>query len=96
MYEWTSSTTSAPSALPQKALASCKLSFQGARNIRELLMALDTHAVTETGSHIHLVDLKDLMYATDAARFFPPGLVRHDRAHLCSGDLAKCFSSISD
>ena len=82
-YEATRSTTSAVGPhdqRDQRAIDSCKLSFQGAKSPKDLLVALNAHAVKMTGTSLYLGDVVNLMHNTGAGRYFPPGLARPEHA----------------
>ena len=86
-YEATRSTTSAVGTHDQRdrrAIDSCKLSFQGAKSPKDLLVALNAHAVKMTGTSLYLGDVVNLMHNTGAERYLPAGLARPEHARHCS------------
>ena len=98
-YEATRSTTSAIRAhdqRDQRAIDACKLSFQGAKSPKDLLNALNAHAVKMTGTSLYLGDVVNLMHNTGAGRYLPPGLVRPEHARHSVGNLKSCYTKPRD
>lgn len=98
LYEAGKSSTSASTVLSghDNAVKSCSFTFQGFRSPADLLLAVDEHALKTVGHRTYLSDHLGLLYASDAARHLPAGLVRPEFAALCAGDMQKCFASLAD
>ena len=74
-YEATRSTTSAvgPHAQrDQRAIDSCKLSFKGAKSPKDVLVALNAHAVKMTKTSLYLGEVVNSMHKQHGSGTLPP------------------------